>query len=274
MKKTKVKNLEVDLLLEAIIKQYRYDFSAYNRKSFIRRLDNYLNRKKLVHISQIIPLILHNKNEFWNFVNHISVTVTKMFRDPFVYKMIRQKIIPALKVYKNINIWHAGCATGDEVYSMAILLKEEGLDDKVNIYATDINQKSLEIAKSGIYPNDSIKVSTLNYQKSGGLNPFSNYYNSEYNNSIMNSSLKENITFVRHNLAVDKLFDKMHFIICRNVLIYFDKSLQNSVVDLFYNSLITDGFLCIGTQESLMFSNVQDQFEVVGEKEKIFKKKG
>lgn len=174
-----------------------------------------------------------------------------MFRDPALFEYMRQEIVPVLKTYPRIRIWHAGCSTGEEVYSMAILLKEEGLYDRSTIYATDFNSEVLKKAQEGIYPLEIIKNYASNYIAAGGTEVFADYYVAKYDSIIFNSSLKENITFAEHNLATDHVFNNMHLIICRNVLIYFDNDLQNRVYKLFTESLTHRGFLCLGTKESL-----------------------
>jgi chemotaxis protein methyltransferase CheR len=199
--------------------------------------------------------------------------VTDMFRDPAFYKNLREKVMTRLGTYPFIKIWIAGCATGEEVYSVAILLQEEGLLSRSVIYATDINQKSLQIAKDGVYPVENMKAWTANYQKAESTGSFSQYYKSKYNSVMFDKSLKQNIVFAPHNLAVDRSFNEFQLIICRNVLIYFNQQLQNKVINLFYESLCPFGFLGLGNKESLLFSDKQKDFEEISRKEKIFIKK-
>jgi chemotaxis protein methyltransferase CheR len=196
-----------------------------------------------------------------------------MFRDKAFYKSLRENVIPILKTYPFIKIWHAGCSTGQEAYSMAIMLQEEGLYDRTTIYATDFNQQALNHAKEGIYSTALIKEYTTNYQLSGGKESFSNYYTSNYDSVIMNQSLKKNIVWANHNLVTDSVFAEANLILCRNVLIYFDKELQNKVQTLFYNSLISGGILCLGSKESLRFSDVYENYIDCDSKQRIFKKK-
>lgn len=195
-----------------------------------------------------------------------------MFRDPEFYQAIREKVIPLLKTWSFLRIWHAGCSTGEEVYSMAILLKEENLYDRTQIYATDFNQRSLEQAQEGIFPNQNIKKYARNYQASGAKGVFSDYFHSRYDSAIMNSSLKENIVWANHNLVTDSDFAETHMVICRNVLIYFNRNLQTRVHKLFHSSLVNGGLLCLGSKESLRFSEFGGHFEALSEKQKIYKK--
>jgi len=195
-----------------------------------------------------------------------------MFRDPSFYSSLREKVIPVLKTYPFIKIWHAGCATGEEVYSMAILLKEENLLSKTMLYATDLDDKVLKTAREGIYPLDKIKEYTQNYQKVHGNSSFSDYYTAKYEAAIMDRSLRKNIVFSQHNLVTDGVFGEMNLIICRNVLIYFDKDLQNRVLQLFHDSLTRKGILCLGSKETIKFSKVKDLFTEYDGKEKIYKR--
>jgi len=273
MKKVEIENLEVELLIEAIFKRYGYDFRHYSRASFKRRINNFLSKTSFNKPTEIIPQLLYDRTVLESLIYNLSVPVTEMFRDPFVYKAIRGKIVDILKTYPFLKVWHAGCATGEEVYSMAILLKEEGLYDHAQIYATDFNNEALEKSKKGIYPVESIKGYTANYQKSGGKESFSKYYHSKYDSVIVNQDLKKNIVFANHNLSTDSVFGEIHFIMCRNVLIYFDQTLQNRVLKLFYDSLINKGILCLGTKESTQFSDFQEHFITINKKARIYQKR-
>ncbi len=268
-----VEDIEVDLLLNGILQKYGYDFKDYSYPSLVRRINGYLIKSNYKYISDVISNLLRNDKLFEDFLNTISVSVTEMFRDPGVYRTIREKIIPHIISFPRINIWHAGCATGEEVYSFAILLKEEGLYDRVNIYATDIDGKSIEIAQEGIYSVDSIKLGTENYKKSGGKFSFSDYYHARYGKAIINNSLKKNITFATHNLAMDKVFNEMHLVVCRNVLIYFNKTLQDRVLKLLSESLVHNGILVLGTKEQLNYTDVNKDFKDIAGKYKIYQKK-
>jgi chemotaxis protein methyltransferase CheR len=204
----------------------------------------------------------------------MSITVTEMFRDPAFYTAIREKLIPALKTFPFVKIWHAGCATGEEVYSMAILLHEENFLDRARIYATDFNKHSLDIAEKGVYPARNMALHAANYRASGGKANFEDYYSAGYDLAKMKDMLKKNITFSYHNLVTDSVFGEMNVVICRNVLIYFDKILQERVFGLFTDSLRHSGFLCLGSKESLNFSSVKKNFETVESKQKIYRKCG
>ena len=195
-----------------------------------------------------------------------------MFRDPEVYLALRQQVVPYLKTYPFIKVWHAGCATGEEVYSTAIILKEEGFNNHATIFATDFNDHALQKAREGIFSQNRMQQYTRHYQQAGGQNSFADYYHAQYEYARMNSALKENITFANHNLVTDGVFSEMHLIFCRNVLIYFDRTLQNRVLQLLYNSLVHGGFLCIGNNETIEFSSVKEKFRIVDENAKIYQK--
>lgn len=273
MKKNEIENIEITLLLEAIFERYGHDFRSYARASVERRIKQFLSKSGSNTISEMIPKLLHDESFFERFVQEFSITVTKMFRDPLVYRSIREKVVPFLKTYPFIKIWHAGCATGEEAYSLAILLKEESLYDRTTLFATDFNDAALDKAKQGIYALDNMKEFTLNYQQAGGTRSFSEYYHAHYGSIAINRSLKKNITFANHNLVTDSVFTEMHLILCRNVLIYFNKALQHRVLNLFSDSLVHGGFLCLGTKESLQFFDVQDHFKTVDGKRRIYRKK-
>jgi chemotaxis protein methyltransferase CheR len=266
------KQIEIQLLLDAMRLKYGYDFRGYSRDMMCRRIDNSLSKSNLNSITELTAKVIHDPEFFSTLIYDISIPVTEMFRDPSVYLNIKQKVFPILKTYPYINIWHAGCATGEEVYSMAIALKEEGLYDRCQIYATDINDRALKKAREGIYPADRIQKYTQNYQQSGGTTSFSNYYHAMYESAKFDESLKENVTFASHNLVTDGVFAEMNLILCRNVFIYFDKMLQNKVLALFDQSLCRNGFLCLGSSESLTFTDVEKDFFEIEGNEKIYKK--
>lgn len=265
-------NIEIELLIEAIYQKYGYDFRSYARASLGRRIHHRLSQTKLASISQMQHLVLYDVAFFEQLLLDLSVNVTAMFRDPQFYKAVREQIVPVLKTFPFIKIWHAGCSTGEEVYSMAILLHEEGLYERTQIYATDFNEEVIKKAREGIIPIDRIKDFTGNYQISGGNQSFSDYYTAKYNFAIMNQFLKKNIVFADHNLATDGAFGEMNLIMCRNVLIYFDKQLQNRTIGLFRESLRHLGYLCLGTKESLRFFEYEDNFEPVIKSLKIYRK--
>lgn len=266
-------NIEITLFLEAIFNKYGYDFRNYSKAHVKRRLINRMNTSKLESISQMQHQVLHEPGFFELILRDLSINVTEMFRDPSFYLALRREVIPLLKTYPYLKIWHAGCSTGEEVYSFAIVLKEEGLYDRVQIYATDFNTNVLDTAKKGIYPINRIKDFTANYQQAGGKQSFSDYYMADYNSVIFNQSLKKNIVFAEHNLVTDSVFAEVNIIICRNVLIYFNRELQNKVFNLFSDSLINGGFLCLGSKETLQFSSQTDAFETINNHEKLYKKR-
>jgi chemotaxis protein methyltransferase CheR len=254
MRYLETSELEIPSLLEAVYEKYGYDFRQYSKAHIKRRIMNRLKMSGLEDVSQMQSMVLNDEIFASKLLQDLSITVTEMFRDPGCYKSIRENIIPILKTYPFIKIWHAGCSTGEEAYSMAIILYEEGLYDKTTIYATDYNQQALNYAKEGIYPNNMMKEYTAGYQLSGGKESFSNYYTSDEENVIMNQILKKNIVWANHSLVADSVFAEVHMIICRNVLIYFDRDLQNRVHTLFFNSLIKGGILCLGSKEGLTFT--------------------
>jgi len=265
--------LEIRLLLEAIFLKYGYDFRDYSKAHLKRRIMHRLSLSELNTISQMQHQVLYDRWFLETLLRDFSINVTEMFRDPPFYKAFRQEVVPVLKTYPYIKVWHAGCSSGEEVYSMAILLKEEGLYERTQIYATDFNVEVLEKAKQAIYPIDDIKEYTYNYQQSGGLASFADYYIARYDSVILDQALKRKIIFADHNLVTDGVFGEMHVIICRNVLIYFNRDLQNNVFKLFYESLRNGGFLGIGTKESLRFSDYMGKFNIISENLKIYQKK-
>ncbi|OUS23846.1 chemotaxis protein CheR [Gammaproteobacteria bacterium 45_16_T64] len=263
----------MDWFLDAVWVRYGYDFRQYARASLIRRVHYRLQSEGLKRVSELIPLVLYDEDFFQRFLKDMSVTVTTMFRNAVVFKGIRDQIVSFLRTYPRINIWHAGCATGEEVYSMAILLKEEGLLERTRIYATDYNNQSLEFAKHGIYPLKEIRGYTENYLCAGGKGSFSDYYQARYEHAIMNSDLKDRITFAHHNLMKDGVFAEMHLVLCRNVLIYFDQNLQNRVLKVLSNSLVHRGFLVLGDKETLDFSAIANEFDEQVDRQRIYRKR-
>jgi len=273
LEKIENERLEIKLLFEAIFMKYGYDFRNYACAHTKRRLEHRLMLDGMENYSQMQHRLIHDELFFNRLLLDLSINVTEMFRDPWVYAKVRELVIPHLRTYPFIKIWHAGCSAGQEVYSMSILLEEEEIKDRSQIYATDFNELILEKAKAGIYPMDVIREYTANYQKAGGKDSFSNYYTADYENVVIKQSLKEKVLFSSHNLVTDGVFGEMNLIFCRNVLIYFDRDLQNRVFNLFYDSLCPGGFLCLGSKESLNFSEVADKFEIVSKREKIYRKK-
>lgn len=263
---------EYTVLLNSIRSFYGYDFTDYAEASLKRRITLFMNNKRISTVVELERLLLNNEILFEEFLQELSVTVTEMFRDPFFYKTLREVVMPRLATYPFIKIWVAGCATGQEVYSLSILLKEEGLFDRSVIYATDINQKSLHIAREGVYGVENMKLYTNNYQQAGGKRAFSEYYQSKYDAVMFDRSLRENVVFSAHNLAIDQSFNEFQLVLCRNVIMYFNQNLQNKVIDLLYGSLCTFGFIGFGDKESLLFYEKKDFFEETDRKAKIFRK--
>ena len=266
-------DIEIKLLIDAVFLRHGYDFRQYAGASLTRRIKKCLSDSGARTISEMIPKVIHDKAFFSSFLHGLSVNVTEMFRDPLFFLSLRKKVIPYLNTFPFVKIWSVGVSTGEEVYSLAILLKEEGLYEKSLIYATDFNDTVLETARKGIYSAENIQKSTANYQKSGGNKSFGTYYHADYDSVIIDRSLKKNVVFANHNLTADSVFGEMNLILCRNVLIYFNRELQDKVFDLFNTSLRTNGFLCLGSKESIDFSGIADAFSPVVKKHKIFQKK-
>lgn len=263
---------DLDLFFYRIKKYYGFDFSNYSRPSVKRRLQRFMQLHNSTGLYDLMEKLTAAESFFKLFLEEFTVNVTGMFRDPAFFKALREQVIPQLATYPYLKIWHAGCSTGEEVYSMAIVLKEEGLYNKTRIYATDINGRALAEAKAGLYDLSNMQEYTARYFESGGKNAFSDYYTAKYNKVLLDKSLKTNILFTNHNLANDASFNEFHLIICRNVLIYFNRSLQQKVIKLFYDSLVTFGFLGLGTKESVIFSDMKKQFEEVNHKLRIYRK--
>ena len=267
-----IKQIEFDLLLEAIYRRYGYDFRNYSRPSIERRLSQYLRDNDYQSYFQLAAILLRNRRAFLELLPYFSISVTALFRDPFFYAALRDKVLPILKTWPNFKIWHAGCATGEEPYSMAILLNEQKLLQRATIYATDISASALDTARIGVYSLETMKLGSINYLEYSGQSSLSDYYHVKYGAAKIASNIKKNIAFSRHSLVTDKSFGEMQVIICRNVLIYFNEKLKNQVLDLFEESLEYGGYLCLGDKESLMFSSVEHKFAVVDERAKIYKK--
>jgi chemotaxis protein methyltransferase CheR len=265
--------IEINLLLEAIYQRYGYDFRDYGKAHAKRRILHRLALSGITSISELQHRILYDESIFHLILQDLSINTTEMFRDPEFFLSVREQVIPVLKTYPFIKIWHAGCSTGEEVYSMAILLREEGLLNRTQIYATDFNPSVLQKAREAIYSATQMKEYTRNYIKSGGKYSFSDYYNARYDSAILKKALKENVVFADHNLVTDSVFGEMNLIMCRNTLIYFNKRLQDKVIGLFCDSLVPGGFLCLGSKESITFSPYKENFEPVVGKWKIFRKK-
>jgi chemotaxis protein methyltransferase CheR len=270
--KRDLEHVEMDLLLEGVYRHYGFDFRGYARGSIRRRLMRRMWGENVTTISALQEKILHEPAAMERLLYDLSVSVTSMFRDPSFFSALREKVVPILRTYPFIRIWNAGCSTGEETFSLAILLEEEGLYDRARIYATDINDIVLERARSGAFPLDRMRDYTENYIKSGGTRAFSEYYSARDRWARFGEGLERNIVFAQHNLVSDRAFNDFHMIVCRNVLIYFNCDLQSRVHELFYESLVNFGVLALGTKESVKFAPIEDHYEDLDEKEKIFKK--
>lgn len=273
MQRPEIEEIEINILLEAIFQRYGYDFRSYSRASIERRTRQFASNLGVPCVSDLVPRIMYDENLFSDLVQYYSIPVTEMFRDPYVYLAIRQEVVPILRTWHHVKVWNAGCATGEEVYSLAIVLQEEGIFDRVTMYATDFNDSALMKAKAGIYSPETIQEATRSYQQAGGKSSFGNYYLARYDAATMDSRLKERITFANHNLVTDRAFGEMHLVFCRNVLIYFNRELQDRALGLFTESLVQGGFLCLGTREDLQFSELSRYYEMVNEKARIYKKR-
>lgn len=273
MNEDDIETIQMTLLLQAIHLRYGYDFKNYAQASLKRRIRDFANRSNYANLSDMITPLIHDADFGIKLIHALSITVSEMFRDPEFFRALREEVIPYLKTYPFIRIWHAGCSTGEEVYSLAILLQEEGIYDRTTIFATDFNTIALDKAKEGIFTLESMKGYTENYRLSGGKDVFAHYYQSGYDAAIMDSALKKNITFANHNLVTDGVFSEVHLVLCRNVMIYFDKTLQNRVLKLFQDSLIHGGVLALGSKETLQFTPFENTFKVRNKKWKIYQKK-
>lgn len=267
-----LEKLEIELLLQGLYLWCGYDYRNYSYNSIRRRIWHRVHAEKLTTITGLLEKILHDPGCLKRMVADFSINVTEMFRNPLFFKAFREKVVPILRTYPSIRIWHAGCSTGEEVYSMAILLHEEGLYEKSKIYATDINGDVLKAAKVGLYPLEQMKKYTNNYIHAGGKEAFSDYYHVIGNGVKFHSFLTKNVVFAQHNLVTDSSFNEFHVILCRNVMIYFNKALQEKVHNLFYESLGMFGVLGLGDKESIAFTAKADCYEDITASHKIYKK--
>lgn len=262
---------ELEVLINDIFEYYGYDFSGYSKASFKRRVDRLLQIDEYDNFSDFLSRIRTDPDYFKNAVEEITVNVTEMFRDPHFYKYLRTEILPILATKPFIRVWHAGCSTGEEVYSLAILLQEAGLLHKSLLYATDLNTVVLNRAKKGVFPLRTMKQYSENYILSGGEKDFSEYYIANYGWAKFDEALSTKMVYSQHNLVSDSSFNEFDLILCRNVLIYFDKNLQETALRLFDNSLARLGYLALGTKETIKFSPIQKNYQQM-DKEKIWKK--
>jgi chemotaxis protein methyltransferase CheR len=268
-----VDDLEIQLLLEALYQRYHYDFRHYARASIKRRLVHAREQLGFSSFSAMQDAVLHAPQTLPRLLNYLTVQVSEMFRDPTYFKALRENVIPHLKTYPSLKVWVAGCSNGEELYSLAILFREEGLDRRTLFYATDINPDALSAAEAGVYPLDLIRKFTENHQKSGARSSLSDYYTADYGRAVFDKSLREQVVFSDHSLVTDAVFAEVHLISCRNVLIYFDRPLQDRAIGLFHDSLARKGFLGLGSKESLRFSCHGDGFADFVREDKIYQRR-
>jgi chemotaxis protein methyltransferase CheR len=267
-----IEDIEIGLLLEGLYRAYGFDFRDYSRASIKRRILELMRSENMGTVSALQDRVLHDAACLERFLLGLSVHATAMFRDPSFYLTFRRKVVPLLRTYPTVQIWVAGCSTGEEVYSLAILLQEERLYSRSRIYATDISQAVLRKARDGIFPLASMRDYTSNYHQAGGSSEFSDYYTAQYDSVIFSSALRSNVVFSEHNLATDGSFNEFQVILCRNVMIYFNKDLQARVHNLLYDSLTMFGVFGLGNKESLKFTPRAGFYEHLNEKDKLYRK--
>ena len=268
----RLEDIELRLLLEAVYQHYGYDFREYARSSLKRRIWRRVTEEGLRTISGLQEKVLHDTECLDRLLLDLSISVTSMFRDPTFYSALRTRVVPLLRTYPFIRVWNAGCATGEESYSIAILLQEEGLGDRSRIYATDINNVVLRQAQEGVFPLDKMREYTENYIRSGGRAAFSDYYKVFGEKVRFDPALVEHAVFAQHNLVSDGAFNEFHLIVCRNVMIYFDRTLQDRVHRLLHHSLVRFGVLGLGHKESIRFTSVADAYEEIDAHEKLYRR--
>jgi chemotaxis protein methyltransferase CheR len=269
-----LESLELQLLLEGIYRQYGFDFREYAHASLRRRVWRRVHAEQLPTISALLDRVLHDPDVMERLLVDLSINVTAMFRDPTFFRAFRETVIPLLRTYPFTRIWVAGCSTGEEVYSLAITLQEEGLYERTRIYATDINAAVLERAREGVFPLEKMQEYTENYIRAGGTRAFSEYYLAKYEGALFDRTLTDNVVWAPHNLGQDSSFNTFHVILCRNVMIYFDRALQHRVHGLFYESLERRGVLALGHKESIRFSGFDERYEELDPVEKIYGRRG
>ncbi len=270
----RVFEIEFRLLIEAVFHAYHYDFRGYAQASLRRRLKTALARFECRTLSQLQERVLHDPPVFPALLDYLTVQVSEMFRDPEYFRALREQVVPLLRTYPSLKVWVAGCSAGEEAYSIAILLREEGLLDRALIYATDINPNTLQKAAAGLYEADRIAGFTRNHRASGARSSLSEYYTAAYGRAVFDRSLREHIVFSDHSLATDSVFAEMQLISCRNVLIYFNRELQDRALGLFHDSLCRHGFLGVGSKESLRFSARAGAFDSFVREQRIYRKRG
>ena len=266
-------DIEISLLIEAIYQKYNYDFRGYSFASLKRRVNHAVSQLGCTSVSALQDTLFRDATSFHRLLQYLTVPTSEMFRDPTYFRAFREQVCPILQTYPSLKFWIAGCSTGEEVYSFAILLREEGLLERTLIYATDINPQSLKQAKEGFYPADRVRKYTENYQAAGGKRSLADYYNAAYATAAFDRELVNSVVFADHSLATDEVFSEMHVVSCRNVLIYFNRALQSRAVALFHESLVHGGFLGIGSRESLQFTDSVSDFRTLNASERLFQKK-
>ncbi len=265
-------SIELRLLMEAIYLKYSYDFRDYSGASQKRRVHHALHQMDCASISELQARVLHDPDAFMQLLQYLTIPTSEMFRDPSYFLALREQVVPHLHTYPSLKIWIAGCSTGEEVWSMAIMLKEEGLLERSIIYATDINPQSLDKARRGVFALERMRAYTASYQMAGGKHAFSDYFTAAYDNALFDRSLIENVSFADHSLATDSVFSETQLVCCRNVLIYFNRKLQERALGLFHESLCHRGFLGLGSKESIDFSSWAHGFEPLVKPERIYRK--
>ncbi|HEY7160334.1 MAG TPA: protein-glutamate O-methyltransferase CheR [Acidobacteriota bacterium] len=266
-----LQDIELKLLLEAIFQAHGFDFRDYALSSLRRRILSFMHEEGYPSAASLQHKVIHDPTVMKKLLMALSVNVTSMFRDPEFYLAFREQILPFLRTYPFVRIWSAGCCTGEEVYSLAILLHEEGLLDRCRVYATDLNNEVIASARQGVFPLNDMKQNSKNYFESGGKNAFSNYYVACYDFAKFDASLMRNVVFAQHNLATDSSFNEFNVIFCRNVLIYFNRDLQNRVHSTLRESLCNFGFLCLGSREMINFTPYENDYRQLNE-QKIYQR--
>lgn len=269
-----VEDIEIGLLLQAIAEHYHYDFRDYSRASLTRRLRQARIHLNCAHYSELQGRLLREPELFTRLLQFLTVQVSDFFRDPGFFRAVRESVVPHLRTYPSLKVWVAGCSSGEELYSLAILFREEGLEERTIFYGTDINPEALRRAEQGVYDLERVAQFTENHRLAGGRSSLSDYYTAAYGSAVFDKSLRQRVVFSDHSLVSDQVFAEVHLICCRNVLIYFERNLQDRAIGLFAESLVRRGFLGLGSRESLRFSAHSEQFSDFSRSERIYQKLG
>ncbi len=267
-------DIELRLLLDAILQKFHYDFRGYAMASLKRRMMQAKERFGCPSFSALQELVLHDRSMLPKLLSYLTVQVSELFRDPTYFRALRSEVVPYLKTYPSLKVWVAGCSTGEELYSLAILFREEGLEERTMFYATDINSDALRAAEAGVYDLDRIALFTENHRLSGGKSSLSDYYGTGYGSAIFDKSLRAKTVFSDHSLVTDSVFAEVQFVSCRNVMIYFDRDFQERAISLFYDSLAWNGFLGLGAKETLRFTSYAEHFSEISRNGRIYQKRG